>query len=56
VSRWNVGDIPEWEADEDTDRDVEILEEMERKAQPTGKTARQQIEDLQDERRINGSY
>lgn len=53
MSRWNVGDIPEWEPDEDTDRDVEIAEEMERRAGEPRKTARQKLEELREEKELN---
>lgn len=56
MSRWNVGDIPEWEPDEDTDPDVEIAEDTERKTTPKAKSARQRIEDLLEERKLDESY
>ena len=46
----NVGDIPEVTADEDVDRDVEIMEEMARRLGETRqRTSRQILEDMRDE-------
>lgn len=41
--------IPEVTADEDVDRDVEIAEQEERRSELRRKSARQLIEDRQDE-------
>jgi len=50
VSRWNVGNIPEVEASEDVDQDVQIAEEEERRA-AVKRSARQRIEDLKEQRK-----
>lgn len=47
MSKGNVGDIPQTEADEDADRDVEIAEDEERRT-ARRKSARQQIEDMRE--------
>ena len=47
MSRDNVGDIPEVEADEDVDPDVLICEEEEGRARR--KSARQILEEMKDE-------
>lgn len=47
MSRGNVGDITETEADEDVDRDVVIAEDEERRTAQR-KSARQRIEDLKE--------
>ena len=44
----NVGDFDEVSADEDTDRDVEIAEGV--RVERAGKTARQRIEELREEK------
>lgn len=45
-----MGDIPEVTADEDVDRDVEIMEEMARRLGETRqRTSRQILEDMRDE-------
>lgn len=46
-----MNDHPEFEADEDVDPDVLIVEEEERKLPArNGRTARQILEDMRDER------
>lgn len=46
----NVGDIPEVTADEDVDNDIEILENESRRVGPREKTARQRIEELNEQK------